>query len=462
VDVLAPAVLTLLGAFGLVLRWKKGRLLTAAAGWHGTIFLMYGASALAHLVAPPESRIPLSFLLPAYQSAIDLLVLGQAIALAVDFWLLRRSPRIPPLVPRDRTFRVAVLISALALTGYVGLRLGLGGAGAETVFPVLRLLRYPSIIFLVVSARRPGQRVVATTFVLVSLAFSIASVWRSELVFIVVAVLLGIGLRRARLVPRLAIAGLLAFVFLLPFLNARKKAPDAFLQAPFAFFLESQQVGLLGRTQDVLGFIATRTNQGRDLAHLLVALDTGDVRSVGGQYYLDLVSQMVPRLLWPDKPSFSYQTGFVLPRVIGLLGADDPDTSWGLGLLGELVYAHGRWVLVPAVPLVLLLLIGLEIVTARIRWRNWEFRHVVGATFFFLFLGSPGLINLTTYVIWLFLFAVLTDRFAHASWAMGRVVVPASVRSVCRTPQAAVRTRAAAADAGTAPFSSPTTPGPPR
>lgn len=423
-DFLPALVLTVLGGAGLLLRWRKGRFLTAAAGWHGTLFLMYGASGLAYLANPVETRIPSSYLLPAYTSGLTYLAYGQAISLAVDYLILRRRPRLSPLESHARTFRIAVFVSLLALIGSAGVLAGLGLSGAGTAFTVLQLFRYPSVVFLVLSARTVRERLIAAGFVGISVLFAIRSPWRSEIIFVTAAILLGVALRSVRRVAVAAGALLLTFIFLLPFLNARKVRLDEFSDAPVSFFLDSQRIDMGDRLLEFTGFVALRLNQGRDLAHVILALDTGTLQPMGGRYYENLVAQLVPRVFWPDKPSFNQEMGFELPRRIGLLGADDEWTSWGVALLGEITYAHGPWILVPAVPLVLLALMGFEGMARGIRWRVPEFQHVLGACFLFLFIGPGSPINLATYVLWLFLFAYLADWTAAATHSVGAVAGP--------------------------------------
>lgn len=423
-DYLAALVLTVLGGAGLLLRWRKGRFLTAAAGWHGTLFLMYGASGLAYLANPIESRIPSSYLLPAYTSGLTYLAFGQAIALAVDFLVLRKRPRLNPLESHARTFRIAVFVTFLAMIGWAGVLAGLGLSGAGTAFTVLQLFRYPSTVFLVLSARTLRERLLASGLVGISILFAIRSPWRSEIIFVTAAILLGIALRSVRRVAVAALSLLLAFILLLPFLNARKVRLDEFADAPVTFFLDSQHISMGDRLLEFTGFVATRLNQGRDLAHVILALDTGALQPIGSRYYENLVAQLVPRVFWPDKPSFNQEMGFELPRRIGLLSADDEWTSWGVALLGELTYAHGTWALVPAVPLVLLVLMGFERLASGIRWKVPEFRHVLGACFLFLFIGPGSPINLGTYVLWLFLFAYFADWIAAATHSVGAIAGP--------------------------------------
>lgn len=423
-EYLPALVLTVFGGCGLLLRWRKGRFLTAAAGWHGTLFLMYGVSGLAYIAHPVESRIPSSYLLPAYRLGLTYLAFGQMLSLAVDFLLLYRRPRLRVMESSTRTFRIAVLVSILAIFGYAGVLAGLGGSGAGTAFTVLLLFRYPSGVFLVLAAKSVRERLIASALVGVSLLFAVLSPWRSELIFVTAAVLLGVALRSLRWVTIGAVTGLAVFVFLLPFLNARKTRLDEFQDAPFDFFIAAERISMEDRLLEFSQFVAMRLNQGRDLAHVLLALETGALQPIGGTYYENLGAQLIPRVLWPDKPSFNQEMGFELPRRIGLVGSTDEWTSWGVGLLGELAYAHGAWVLVPAVPLMLLVLLGLERLARTIRWKVPEFEHVLGACFLFLFISPGSPINLGTYVLWLFIFAYIADWIAAATRSVGAVAGP--------------------------------------
>ena len=149
--------------------------------------------------------------------------------------------------------------------------------------------------------------------------------------------------------PLLA-AGVLYLI--LPFQQLKKTYSEEFVQAPEAFFYATLRMNLDDRNAIIMDFVSGRMNGAREMAYVQAGLDNGLISSRNGEGYIDAIKQLVPRLLWPDKPSYNQTTGFTLPREIGLVSAwDDLYTSWGVGFWAEVVWNFPYQSLILLVPL---------------------------------------------------------------------------------------------------------------
>jgi hypothetical protein len=117
----------------------------------------------------------------------------------------------------------------------------------------------------------------------------------------------------------------------------------------------------------------------------------------------------VPRALWPGKPSFNLERNYYLARRIGLVGKEDKGTSWGINYLAETVWNFGISGLIWGLPITFLAASWLD------KWAERNLKRpimlfLVKGALFFVFIDLVGMVNTTTYVLWLFLVGYGVNR----------------------------------------------------
>jgi hypothetical protein len=205
------------------------------------------------------------------------------------------------------------------------------------------------------------------------------------------------------------LAGALFSVFIvLPFAHQKKMHYDEVSSAPFAAFCKSLDISFSERFFFVEQFWADRIDGARELAYVEEALGSGRIHRRNGLTYWEAVQQLVPRLLWSDKPMFNLRTNYYLARELGLLAWDDPDTSWGVNFYAEAVWNFGATCLLWFVPLAFFVAQKLDLLILRQIRMSLVARVIQGALFFRL-LDVPGLVSATTMIVWILVLGKLLD-----------------------------------------------------
>jgi hypothetical protein len=116
----------------------------------------------------------------------------------------------------------------------------------------------------------------------------------------------------------------------------------------------------------------------------------------------------------------------VLPREIGLVGLEDPLTSWGVNLFAEAVWNFGVLSIAIAVPLFFWIAHALDGWAAR--WiRIPGIAWLVGASLFFHSLSIGSILNSTTFVLWVVVVGKVIASFVRPDVA-ARVAPPQGAR----------------------------------
>jgi hypothetical protein len=406
---LLALAMALPSAFALWRHTAQHMRLGLTAGLHANVLLFGAVGSAAYALAPGVERvrgIPESMVLVGWP-----FVIGYIAYVAYEFWSTRDeapSARADSRADLSPSFIGVVLLAALV--GYIGSGTDFSGSGVGTIFPVLKMFWYPAVAasVLVATKERVSSLVVLASAVGVQTAFALLSGWRSELLSVAGAILLGLVLRRRAWLWVSPVIVVVTVLLLLPFAQL-KKTDYARVQAdPIAAFEETAAMPIDERITLVTEIWAERVNFVREMAFINAALESSRIDVRGGDTYVEAMMQLVPRIFWPEKPSFNVSTNYYLARDVGLVGWADSDTSWGVSLFAEIVWNFRALHLLWAVPLIFLLGSQFDRTAARIRHKGvlW----FVQTACFFFGAGIVGLVNALTFLLWSLLIGVGADR----------------------------------------------------
>jgi hypothetical protein len=410
---------TTLGALVLWFRYRRGTLLTGTGGLHVNVFLFIGLGLLAYVVEGELSeRVPTHFVMQAIAVTAPYVVVGYGIvALRELRWPVKPLRVVDFSVSSVGTPKVLLVISTLALVGYLGSLSEAAVSGLGTIFPVLKSLLYPGLVMAIASVRLGDMKsaILAAGYVLAVGVLALGSPWRSETIVMSAACCLAILLRRPDRPLRALILAVLVIALAIPFAHEKKVRYDEVTARPVQTLTDLALMPIGERLAILTGFWAVRIDSAREIGYVVDGLESGVIGHRGGLTYWEAVQQLVPRVIWPGKPSFNETTNYYLARQLGLVGWDDVDTSWGVSLFAEAVWNFGIAALVIFIPAMFTLTGWVD------RRACGQMRHeitgwLVRIVLFFLFLAVVGLVNATTYVVW----GVLTVKGLDVWLSLGR------------------------------------------
>ena len=416
------SVVSLLAIVHLARLWREGQFVSAIGGLHSNVLIFFGIGPFLYgLQDNVPERIGFEGVLLGLSKTGWYFVIGYAV---LTLW---RLPR-PKLLFQSAIRPVYLGTMALAgVLGYLGAQTDFASSGVGTVFPVLKYFLYPTLFLAVVNMdRRDSFTVIlAGTLLATTLFFAYVSPWRSEFISLAVCLTMGRFFRRSRIsVPVMVGVAFLIWLFI-PFLQVKKMEYDFAVRHPLSAIGESFSVSFAERSAIVSGLLAIRINAFREMGFVQNALDSNIIDRRFGSSYVEALQQLVPRILWPGKPSFNQTTNYLLARQIGLLGFEDPSTSWGVHTFAEFVWNFDAINLLWFVPLLFWCVAALERVV-RDRLRSDAARTMVCSVYFFQFMVFVGLVGTVTYVVWLLVAAV---GIVWMTGAVGRQAGMAAVRS---------------------------------
>ncbi len=406
----------LLGSsFALFRRARAQTLFTASGGLHLNILLFFGLGGLAYTWSEGwvQQFDPYYETVEAMASAGLVLLLGYLVWIALEFWLNRSKKQVEFKAPRvdHNSFLLIVALWLLSIIGRLGSDSDFAQSGVGTILPVVRLFQYPIIALAisVTTARRPHTFVLAMIALGISAYLAFISPWRSDIILLGGAVSLGLILRRRRLVFSAQFLVILSLLFLLPFANEKKMHYEEVVADPLGTFAETLRATPSERSDFIIDFWAVRINGLREAAFVTRGLEGGDISYRYGLTYWEAAQQLVPRALWPSKPSFNQTTNYYLARQIGLLSWVDDHTSWGVNFFAEAIWNVGLWGLFLFVPILFFFINGLDKFVQK-RVKREILRWLAQGALFFMFIDSVGLVNMATYLLWILVLVLLIER----------------------------------------------------
>jgi hypothetical protein len=403
----------LLSSWALWACYKARRLVSAVSGLHVNVLLFCGIGPFCYtLYDSDQERVSRVELVQAMVESGLMFLLGYSIALLLERLLRRPVASRDSLASSVNVVWIGILL-ALSGAGYAVTAMGGGTSGLGTIFPLAKNLLYPAVMLIVLRCnRRDAQSVlISSAVLLLGLFVSVRSAWRSELIMFLGCIGLSVLLRSIKTAVAYALIGIASLFVLIPFQNYKKAYHEETLADLGGSFAAAQDIEFNARLETVEDFFGIRINSIREMGYVLKALDNGAVELRGGATYWESVLQLIPRFVWPNKPSFNQFTGFYLSRAVGLVAWDDENTSWGVNLFAEFLVNYPVIGLIWCVPLVFLVMAGMDRLASRL-FVTPAAAWVTEAALFFLSFQLVGVINATTYYFWTFILIAVIDRFA--------------------------------------------------
>ncbi len=428
-------VLVAMSTYAIWKRIRSGTLLGAAGGLHVNILLFFGLGMLSYSWPTVTVEREFAFVTKAWSEAGLMLALGYGVVLLLE---RRTQKNINPVLhinniePTAQTVAVLTGLWLLSVVGYLIANFEFANSGAGTIFPVLKLFGYPALVVAVwmVRFRQPYTVVLLSFLFAISGYFAIVSAWRSELILLGASISMGLLLKGRRFFWMAPVCLVLILLFLLPFANEKKLHYKQVSADRLAAFEKTMELPMDKRMEFVADFWGKRINGARELAFVVHGLQYERISLRYGASYWEALQQLVPRELWPGKPAFNLETNYYLARRIGLVGREDRSTSWGINYLAETVWNFGILGLIWGLPITFLAASWLD------KWTERNLRRpimviLVKGALFFVFMDLVGIVNVTTYVLWLCIVGYGVDRIlkieriAVSRAQPGRAHVPA-------------------------------------
>ncbi|MBX3256522.1 MAG: hypothetical protein KF862_20465 [Chitinophagaceae bacterium] len=399
----------LVGIFNIWLLIKKNNFMSAQGGLHVNLLVFYGLGPLANGFAKIQWDRYIMQTIPVYLNMVQWTILISYTSITLLFLIRQKKSNTFFSFQKWKDARQADIniltgvMLFLAIIGYFFAKTEAAKSGIGTIFVVLKNLLFPTLVLLIWKATIKDKAsifLVCLGFLLVGINAFISQ-WRSELLVFLFSIGAGLVLRNKRFFWLGLLAGPFFLLFILPFQNLKKagkiKEDESYTDA----FL----ISLNSRTNPfdmALNFVAYRLNYGRESAYVVRGIDRKYIDYRYGETYQEMFLQLIPRVLWPDKPSYNYYTGFVLPRKIGLSSKFDRHTSWGVNYFAEFLFNFPLRFLPIFFMLYWMILRWFDSLPSKMEL-SIELRAMLQFALFFQVLSTVNIVNAATYFLWIFI-----------------------------------------------------------
>ena len=414
------SAVSVLVATGLCSLWgifwalKQGRMISATAGLHLNALLLVAIGPIIYVLTDPlPERLPFFQTVSFITNVAEYFLIGYVFWSVIEWFLIVQPNRIIAsrrLDIQSISMTLLVILSFMSLVGYLAAQLAFATSGIGTIIIVMKNFMYPCLLSILLRTRwrHPSDVFIAVVWSGCVLILSSASPWRSDLVVSGFCLLLYISIRIPRLTIPLLAVGLMLFWIVLPTLQFKKENHDEFSESPLSAIVTSQKLNIDERTSLLFEFAGTRLNYTREMAYAERGVELGMTNRLEGQSYSASVYQLIPRVIWLNKPSYNHNNNFTIPREIGLLAWNDPGTSWGLNAYAESIINFPVEYLVLFVPLLFLLFHFIELYALKLM-KTSSSKFLLSSSLFFLTISLVGLVNLGTFILWCIIFLAIVD-----------------------------------------------------
>jgi hypothetical protein len=402
--------------FNIIRMLKRRTLITAIGGLHLNLLIFYGIGPIANTFVTLWWDYKFARGLNVYTNQILTYVAFCYLiftVITVLFFNKRNSKSARWLeMSQDVSSlnRLNAKILVLAFVGYLFADQEIAFSGIGTIFPVFKNLLFPSLVLMIYNARKQSP----TSIVLLLAGFMLVgmnaffSTWRSELIMFMFSIGIGLVLRNKKFLKYGIIFGPLFIALVLPFQLLKKSGKISEDENIVSAFFNTLSNPDLKRSNLALDFLSFRLNYARECAYVLRGIKMGSIEYRYGETYNETVLQLVPRVFWPDKPSYNYLINRVIPRKIGLLSNIDKYTSWGLNYYAEFLYNFPLNFFPVFFVFYFLLLALLGRLAESMKLSN-EALLLLQFTLFFQVLNTVSLTFSSTYFLWIFIVIKLLD-----------------------------------------------------
>ena len=409
---LLSLLVTCLSIWRLTTRFRYGRILTLSGGLHFNTLLALGISPFIYTFefeSLAGERLSKDVILSSSIGGFTCFTIGYLLACIFESRKKYEASlfRFRPFRHQEMTPGQLLLLIGIVIIGVIGAKFGFGTSGAGTIFVIFYLLFYPLIVLSVMKLDTKNAVsmlfcicLLATTFTLV-----LTSPWRSQLVLWGFSCFIGIIIRfglRFRYVTLLAALFGGTFFIVAPFLHLKKvRAGDADFNV-VSLFIESQRITIDTRIENTFGFVAARVNAVREMGFVGNGLEMGLTDKRMGDTYIEAILQLIPRIVWPNKPVFNYTSGFQIAREIMLLGWEDEATSAAVTIWPEAMLNFGPYFLIIFVPFLYIAFTQIDRYTRKLIKQSaglW----LLDTAYFFVVFGLSSIVAFGTQFLWTFI-----------------------------------------------------------
>lgn len=383
-------------------------------GLHLNTLYMIALGPLIYVLTDPiPERMPFHETVGFMTDVGEFFLVGYLLWSVMEWFLIIRPKRTT--APRRldiNSISISVLVGLafLSVIGYYAAQLEFARSGIGTILIVMKNFMYPCLLAMLLRTQWHSLTDVFftlawTVFVII---LSAASPWRSDLVLSGFCLLLYTSIRKPRFTMPLAAFGVVILWVILPTLQFKKFHYDEYIQSPLSALVKSQQIDVDARTSFLCEFVGVRLNYAREMAYVHRGVKIEMTPRLGGQTYIDSAYQLIPRVIWPDKPSYNYGSNYTVPRAIGLVDWDDEGTSWGVNAYAEFIMNFRMEYLVFFLPLLFLVFHFIELYAIRFM-KTSSSRFLLKSNLFFLMISLVGIVNLGTYIVWCIICLAVLD-----------------------------------------------------
>jgi hypothetical protein len=406
-----------LSAIEVRARAKRGTIVTPSGGLHLQVLLFYGIGGVFFVFFPDgePSLVPTEIDRLVAESGLPFLV-GYAVTCVVEkiSRLGASVHRVGAALRSGELFSgTYLLILAIAgLFGFVMSTLGFG-ENVSQMTAYSALLFYPSVLLFLMNRGRVfglSPTTAALVMVLFAIGLGFASPWRSILVILAGTVVVSLILRAPKWAALSVAIGVIACYILLPFqIIKRDNVSDLRASASDSFYA-SLQLTADERNQLIAQFAVRRLSYMRELSYVQRYTEINPPLDGVNMYIGSIAQQLIPRVLWPEKPEVAHWVGFILPRDLGLLQHTDPHTSWAINAFAEASFFFGTWSLIAFIPLFFFVLGYLD--KFLVVFKDTRSRVLASTLLFYLFLSATTAIFLASQVVVVFLIALTAEALS--------------------------------------------------
>lgn len=410
-----------LSSINIRFRINRGLILTAVSGFHFTLLLFFGLGPLFYAIYGLRfERVSSKLVIAGIDTVYPYFLFGIAIISIIEFRNRYKKSDFNLSLMRYLKSNVNLnlfnmFILAISLLAILLPKGEVAASGAGTIFPVVANFLLPVCILITFNMNVRDRLSVAIFIVLLATVGyqSFTSAWRSQLIMFFGSILIGLTLRGRVNFYVVGVISLLIVFIVLPFQQTKKLSTQTDFDTNAAF-VNSLDVSYGDRLLVTTSFFAERINYAREIGYVQNAISQGKYSLRNGESYYEIFYQLVPRILWAEKPSYNQFTGREIPRIIGLVSKNDANTSWGVNCFAEYIYNFPYQTLPLFILLLYFILSYLDSITTKIKLQP-QYIWLLQTTLFFLSLNLVSVIFSSTYFLWTFLVIIILNALTTLS-----------------------------------------------
>lgn len=313
--------------------------------------------------------------------------------------------------------KVKVLFFILSVVGYKLAQLEISTSGLGTLFPVFKSFLYPNMVLSIytVQIKRGKSLLLALIICITGFYFAVTSWWRSELIMVSGAIIVGLLLKSRKTMFPVIILGIIGILYILPFQQLKKIEYEKTKQNLSGTFVKTLNLSFEERLAFASSFFAERINYGRELAYSQNGINKGYLEYRSGRSYLEVFLQLIPRLIWPDKPSFNTYNNRERALILGLVNEESDNTAWGVNIYADFILNFPFQWLILFVPLIMLVFRWLDKLAQGFS-ENIIVKFMITSTLFFISFEMVSLLYTSTFILWCFIVAKGMEYVLRMRW----------------------------------------------